>query len=184
MTKGFQAKRPIKPGSPVDKYKRIFESANQHLISKSDVEMYHVKILRGSPIDSFTARSCRDCCVSADGDREFAVVNVTTILRSREKMAIFAKRSTSRNAMQLLGRPTGLCIQGIRSITQSNQGGRLVMCVEKFNHLGCIHTFDGIQLLTFALGTRWKRGPRNRLLEEKLGKLSSGHVVEAPGAVN
>ena len=57
------------------------------------------------------------------------------------------------------------------------------MCMEKFDDLGCIHTFGGIQLLTVALGTRLKRGRRNRLLEEKLGKLSAGHVIKAPGAV-
>jgi hypothetical protein len=145
--------------------------------------MYHVKILRGGPIDSFTPRSLRDCCVSTNGDRDFAVVDVSTILRSREKMVVIAETVRSRNAMQFLRRPTGLCIQGIRSIIGSNRWGRLVMCVEKFDDLGCLHTFDGIRLLTLVLGTRRDRGRRNRLLEEKLGELRGGHIIEVPGAV-
>ncbi len=36
-TKGFQAKTPITLGSPVDKYKHVFDSTNQHTISKSDI---------------------------------------------------------------------------------------------------------------------------------------------------
>ena len=146
--------------------------------------MYHIKILRGGLIDSFTARSLRDCCVSTNGDREFAVVDVSTILRSREKMAVIAEMTISCNAMQFLHHPTGLCIQGIRSITWSNRWGRLVMCMKKFDDLGCLHTFDGIQLLTLGLGTQRNRGRRNRLLEEKLGRLSGGHIVETPGGVD